>query len=82
MKQMPAGEFKSRCLAVMDDVQSTGEPLVITKRGVPVVKIVPAEDGTDDLFGFMVGEFEIAGDIESPAVPLAQWKVLRERRRK
>jgi len=57
----------------MDKVQATGEPVVITKRGVPVV-LMPAA-GKSDIFDFMVGEFRITGDIESPVVPLAQWKV-------
>lgn len=77
MKQIPAGEFKASCLSVMDKVQATGEPVVITKRGVPVVKLIPA-DRQNDIFGFMAGEFRIVGDIESPVVPLDQWEVLRE----
>ena len=43
MKTMQAGEFKARCLKVMDQVQKTREPLVITKRGKPVAKLVPAD---------------------------------------
>ncbi len=82
MKQMPAGEFKARCLAVMDNVQATGEPVVITKRGAPVVKVVPANEQQDDLFGFMAGELEVVGDIESPVVPLEQWNVVREPRKR
>ena len=77
MKQIPAGEFKASCLAVMDRVQATGEPVVITKRGVPVVQLMPA-GGQSDIFGFMAGEFRITGDIESPVVPLDQWQVLKE----
>lgn len=77
MKQIPAGEFKASCLAIMDKVQATGEPVVITKRGVPVVQLTPAA-GKIDIFGFMASEFRIAGDIESPVLPLSQWKVLRE----
>ena len=80
MKQIPAGEFKASCLAVMDNVQATGEPIMVTKRGVPVVKLVPA-GGKDDIFGFMAGEFRIVGDIESPVVPLDHWNVLRETKR-
>jgi prevent-host-death family protein len=79
VKQIPAGEFKASCLAVMDTVQATGEPVVITKRGVPVVKLMPA-GGQSEVFGIMAGEFHIAGDIESPVVPLDEWKVLRETR--
>lgn len=36
MKQMSAADFKARCLAVMDQVRSTGEPVTVTKRGVPL----------------------------------------------
>ncbi len=78
MKRMPAGEFKSRCLSVMDEVHATGEPVVITKRGKPVAKLVAAEGEKEDLFGFMAGEFRIIGDIESPTVPLEDWDVMRK----
>jgi prevent-host-death family protein len=75
MKQMPASAFKARCLSVMNDVQATGEPVIVTKRGKPVVKVVPVESEKDDIFGFMKGEFKIVGDIESPVVPLKHWKI-------
>lgn len=75
MKRMPAGAFKARCLAVMKDVQATGETVVVTRRGTPVVKVVPVTPGSGDVFGFMAGEFKIVGDIESPLVPLKQWKI-------
>ena len=78
MKQMAAGKVKARCLAVMDDVNATGEPVLITKRGVPVAKIVPVSSKKRDLFGFMAGQFEIVGDIESPTVPLEAWGVMRK----
>lgn len=78
MKQMRASLFKARCLRIMDQVQKTGEPVIVTKRGVPVVKIVPIEAKNDDLFGFMAGKFTIVGDIESPVVPLKQWKVFKK----
>ncbi|MHB8413371.1 MAG: type II toxin-antitoxin system Phd/YefM family antitoxin [Candidatus Acidiferrales bacterium] len=38
MKQMAAGKFKEYCLSIMDDVQATGEPVTIAKRGRPVAK--------------------------------------------
>lgn len=78
MKQMPASKFKARCLSVMDDVNATGEPVLITKRGTPVAKLVPVASKKQDLFGFMAGEFKIVGDIESPVVPLEEWEVLRK----
>ena len=79
MKQMRASLFKARCLRVMNDIQATGEPVIVTKRGKPVVKVVPVEPVKDDIFGFMAGKFTIVGDIESPVVPLKQWKITRTR---
>jgi prevent-host-death family protein len=79
MKQMRASAFKAQCLKVMNDIQATGEPVIVTKRGKPVVKVVPIKSENDDIFGFMAGEFEIIGDIESPVVPLSHWKVMKEK---
>jgi prevent-host-death family protein len=78
MKQMPAGKFKAHCLSVMDHVNATGEPVIITKRGTPVAKLVPAASDKEDLFGFMAGEFKIVGDIESPVIPLHHWEVMKK----
>jgi prevent-host-death family protein len=77
MKSIPAGEFKARCLALMDDVHNTREPVVITKRGKPVAKLVPADDVGRTFIGRLEGIVRIVGDIESPVVPLEAWKVLR-----
>lgn len=78
MKQMRASLFKARCLKIMDDVKATGEPVVVTKRGAPVVKVVPIVSEDSDLFGFMAGEVRIVGDVEAPAVPLKHWKVTKK----
>jgi len=78
MKQMRASAFKAHCLAVMRDVQATGEPVIVTKRGTPVVKVVPVESNESDLFGFMAGEFKIVGDVESPVIPLKHWEVMKK----
>lgn len=80
MKQMRASVFKARCLAVMDDVQATGEPVIVTKRGKPVVKVIPMRSENDDIFGFMADKFEIVGDIESPVVPLKAWKIFKTKK--
>lgn len=78
MKQMRASTFKARCLKVMDHVRATGETVVVTKRGAPVVKVIPADSKEPELFGFMAGEFVVAGDVESPLLPLKSWKVLQK----
>lgn len=58
---VPAGEFKARCLALLDRVAETGEELVVTKRGKPVARLVPVEP-PKPLRGSVVWE----GDLISP----------------
>ena len=77
MKTMRAGEFKARCLKVMDQVRATREPVTITKRGRPVAKLVPVDTRGDDIFGCLKGVMEIVGDIESPAVAPEEWEANR-----
>jgi prevent-host-death family protein len=73
MKKMAAGSFKVHCLAVMDEVQSKRESVLITKRGKPVAKLVPVEKQTDDIYGFFAGKGKIVGDVVSPAFSLDEW---------
>lgn len=40
---VPAGEFKAKCLKLLDEVAETGETIVVTKRGKPVAQIGPME---------------------------------------
>jgi prevent-host-death family protein len=65
---MAAGSFKAKCLAVMDEVKARRETVVITKRGSPVVKLVPAAQDTDSIYNFPRGKGAIVGDIISPAI--------------
>ncbi len=78
MKRMQASAFKAKCLTVMNEIQATGEPVIVTKRGKPVVKVIPAEPEKGDILGFMAGEFDIVGDIESPVVPPSHWKIMKK----
>jgi prevent-host-death family protein len=65
-KQVSAGEFKARCLALMDDVRDSGGEYVITKRGEPVAKLVPVRMERRPLLGSMKGTVTTLGDIVSP----------------
>ena len=75
MKEIAAGKFKVQCLAIMDRVQKTGEPVLITKRGKPVAKLVPAPSSPDDIFGYMKGKVKIIGDIVGPITPEDDWNL-------
>ncbi|HET9181123.1 MAG TPA: type II toxin-antitoxin system Phd/YefM family antitoxin [Candidatus Angelobacter sp.] len=77
MKKIPAGEFKARCLALMDTVQKTREPILITKRGKIVAKLVPAGEAPRQFLGRLEGIVRILCDVESPIEPPGAWKALR-----
>jgi prevent-host-death family protein len=76
MRQMAAGQFKAQCLTVMDEVAATRDPVVITKRGKPVAKLVPVEESKPKkLRGRLVGVLPPSrGDLREPTVPLKDWK--------
>jgi prevent-host-death family protein len=73
MKKMAAGAFKAKCLAVMDEVQAKREPVLITKHGKAVAKLVPVNAETDDIYEFLAGKGSIAGDVVSPAISAKEW---------
>jgi prevent-host-death family protein len=64
--EVPAGEFKARCLQLMEQVRTTRRPIVITKRGKPVARLVPMEEEMPSIFGRMRGTVMIQGDIVEP----------------
>ena len=62
--QMPAGKFKSGCLALMDRVNKTHEEIVITKHGKPIARMVPVSNAPKiPLFGCMKGTVHAQGDL-------------------
>jgi prevent-host-death family protein len=74
VKEIAAGEFKAKCLAIMDRVQKSGEPVIVTKRGKPVVQVLAVREQADAILGYMRGKVEIVGDIVGPVVPLGNWE--------
>ena len=73
MKTIPAGTFKTKCLAIMDEVQAKRETVLVTKHGKPVAKLVPANADTDEIFGFFSGRGSITGDVVSPVLSSKEW---------
>jgi prevent-host-death family protein len=73
MKTISAGEFKTNCLAIMDEVKLKRETVVITKRGEPVAKLVPIHEEVDGLFGFFSGRGKVIGDVVAPAFSPEEW---------
>ena len=74
MRRIPAGEFKVRCLRVMDEVCKYRTPVVITKNGRAVVKLVPPDAPASDISGCMAGTARIVGDVEAPVLAADTWR--------
>jgi prevent-host-death family protein len=72
-KTIPAGTFKAQCLAIMDEVQTKRQAVIITKRDKPVAKLVPIEEKKDEIFGFLKGKGIVVGDVVSPAISPEEW---------
>ena len=70
MRTVPAGVFKAKCLAILDEVNATGEPVLVTKRGKPVARVdVPIPENRkvkkkDSVFGFMRGTISIPSGMD------------------
>lgn len=61
------GEFKAKCLKIMDDVQQTRRPVTITKRGKPVAILTPyPEVAPAPLFGRLKGRVRMTDDLIAP----------------
>ena len=65
-KIVKASELKAKCLALIDEVAQTGDTLVITKKGKPLVDLVPHRERKASPLGIWKGKVEIKGDIISP----------------
>ena len=65
-RTIPAGEFKAKCLKLLDEVAENRETLIITKFGKVVAQIVPMPIKRFKLRGAMRGSVLWEGDIISP----------------
>jgi len=66
MQRMTASQFKTHCLALLDEVAETGEEIVVTKRGRPVARLV-AIDEPKPLAGsvtFHVSDAELLAPVD------------------
>ena len=77
MKTMAAAKCKAQFLSVLKEVQTKREPVLVTRNGKPVAKMVPLDipetEDPLDVFRFP-GKVEIVGDIESPLYTDEEWE--------
>jgi prevent-host-death family protein len=62
-EKIAVGEFKAKCLSILDEVAITGRELIVTKRGKPVAKLVPV---TKTEGASLLDSIVWEGDIVSP----------------
>ncbi len=80
MQEIAISEFKAKCLAILERVEKTREPIRITRHGKPVAEVIPSKPVMDRAawIGSMKDSMEILGDIISPATDEDEWEVLRD----
>jgi len=79
MIEVSISEFKAKCLALLEQVRKTRQPIRITRHGKPVAEVVPPAPVVDRnaMFGSMKNS-KIIGDIISPANDADEWEVLKD----
>lgn len=74
MTEIKASEFKARCLALIDEVADTGEPLTVTKRGKPIARVVALQEPAP-----MLGSVTYHVDEDELLAPIdAEWHAAEE----
>ena len=63
---IPAGEFKTHCLQIMETVRKTSKKITITKRNVPIAQIAPIEKKQQQGFGKLKRTVHIEMNIIDP----------------
>ena len=67
-REITASRFKAQCLALLDEVSASGDPLVVTKHGRPVARVVPVEPvpGLAGSVEFLVDDDELVAPLGEP----------------
>ncbi len=78
MKEIAISKFKATCLAVLERVRKTGEPILVTRFGHPVAEITPARAVKKIRLGGGAGTAVILGDIVGPIGDLSEWEAAQD----
>ena len=81
MKEVAISEFKAKCLALLEQVRKTRQPIRVIRHGKPVAEVIPPSPGVTDhaaLICSMKDSIVIKGDVISPANDEDEWEVNRD----
>ena len=75
---IPISKFKATCLAVLEEVRRSGQPVLVTRHGEPIAEIVPPSRPTtrESWLGTARGTGRIVGDLVEPVVGAEEWEAL------
>ncbi len=78
MESIAISEFKATCLAVLERVRRSGQPVLVTRRGEPIAEIVPPSSQalSAPWLGSARGSGHIIGDLVAPAAEERNWEAL------
>jgi len=79
MEQIAISKFKATCLAVLERVNTTGEPILVTRFGKPVATIMPPGIPHHvPRLGTGIGSAEILGDIVGSISDESDWEAAQD----
>lgn len=78
MRTIAVGEFKAKCLAVLAEVNASGQPVLVTKRGKPLARVVPSvglstKESAASILGCLKHMGRMTGDIVSSELSDDEW---------
>ena len=65
-KTVPATQFKTHCLALLEEVRETRQPLLVTRHGKPVVEIAPYKPNNVATANPLQGSVVFQDDLIAP----------------
>ena len=74
MEEIAISKFKATCLAVLERVRLTNQPIRVTRFGKPIAEILPPKGVEKPQRRFGMGRGRILSDIVGPAVELSDWE--------
>jgi len=79
IQEVAISEFKAKCLALLEQVDKTKIPLLVTRRGRPIAEVIPTSPNMEerDWLGSMSDSIEITGDVVSPVIEIQEIEALK-----
>lgn len=66
MRKVPAGEFKAKCLSLLDEVARKKVRIVVTKHGKSVAQVIPCPESGGESVNPLKDSLVFEKDIVSP----------------